>query len=163
ATVQQSFSVGKIPQTITFGALSQQKVGDAPFSLNATASSGLPVSYSVSGPAALNGNIITLTGYGTVTVTASQSGNNIYAAAANVAQSFAVAPADNTLIGLGFQSGAFQMAFYGMVGSNYTFKASSNLLDWQPFTNFILTGSPQYFSDPGATNFSQRFYRPVLP
>ena len=53
ATVQQSFNVSQIPQTITFGALSSQKVGDAPFPLNATASSGLPVSFSLSGPATL--------------------------------------------------------------------------------------------------------------
>lgn len=161
ATVQQTFNVSKIPQTITFGALSAQKVGDAPFQVNATASSGLPVSYSITGPATLNGNIVTLTGYGTVTVTASQSGNNSYAAAANVAQSFVVSPPGNTLVGLGFQNGSFQMAFYGITGSNYTFKASSNLLDWQPFTNFILTDSPQYFSDPLATNFAKRFYRAV--
>ena len=163
ATVQQSFNVSKIPQTITFGALSPQKVGDAPFPLDATASSGLLVNYSVYGPAALSGNIITLNGYGTVTVTASQPGNNSYAAAANVPQSFAVSPPDDTLIGLGFQNGSFQMAFYGLIGSNYVFNASSNLLNWQPFTNFIPTDSPQYFSDPSATNHNQRFYRPVLP
>jgi hypothetical protein len=163
ATEQQNFNVSKIPQTITFGALSQQKVGDAPFPLNATASSGLPVSYSISGPATLSGNIVTLSSYGTVTVTASQSGNNSYAPAANVAQPLVVLPPDNTLIGFGFQNGSFQMAFYGMVGSNYTFNASSNLLNWQPFTNFILTDSPQYFSDPAATNFNRRFYRAVMP
>jgi hypothetical protein len=159
ATVQQSFSVSQIPQTITFGALSPQKVGDAPFPLNASASSGLPVGFAVSGPAILSGNILTVTGYGTVTVTASQPGNSSYAAAANVSQSFAVAPSNNTLLGLGFQNGGFQMAFYGMTGSNYTFNASSNLLNWQPFTNFNLATSPFYFSDPAATNFRQRFYR----
>ena len=163
ATVQQNFNVSKIPQTITFGALSSQKVGDAPFPLNATASSGLPVSYSISGPATLSGNIVTLSGYGTVTVTASQSGNNSYAPAANVTQPIVVSPPDNTLIGFGFQNGSFQMAFYGMVGSNYTVNASSNLLNWQPFTNFILTDSPQYFSDPAATNFNRRFYRAMMP
>ena len=159
ATVQQSFNVSQIPQTITFGALSPQKVGDAPFPLNATADSGLPVNFSVSGPATLNGNIVTLAGHGTVNVTASQSGNNSYAAATPVIQSFFVAPPDNTLIALGFQNRSFQMAFYGMSGSNYTVQASSNLLNWQPFTNFILTDSPQYFSDPAATNFNRRFYR----
>jgi len=163
ATVQQSFNVSKIPQTIMFGALSAEKVGDAPFPLNATASSGLSVSYTISGPAVLSGNIITLTGYGTVIVTASQSGNNMYAAAANAAQSFTVAPLDDTLIGLGFENGAFQMAFYGMAGSNYVFDASSNLLDWQPFTNFIIMDSPQYFNDSTATNSGARFYRAVLP
>ena len=160
ATVQQSFNVSQIPQTITFGALSSQKVGDAPFPLNASANSGLLVSFSVSGPATLSGNIVTLTGSGNVTVTASQPGNNSYAAATPVIQSFSVTPADNTLVGLGFQNnGGFQMAFYGMAGSNYTVQASSNLLNWQPFTNFIITNSPYNFADPTATNFKMRFYR----
>lgn len=160
ATLQQSFTVSKIPQTITFGALSQQKAGDASFPLTATVNSGLSVNFSVSGPAMLNGNIVTVTGSGNVTVVASQPGNSIYAAAANVTQSFFVSPPDNTLVGLGFQNNnGFQMAFYGMVGSNYVVQASSNLLNWQPFTNFIITGSPYNFSDAAATNFNRRFYR----
>jgi hypothetical protein len=161
--VQQSFTVTKVPQTITFGALSQQKVGDAPFPLLATSDSGLLVSFSASGPAILSGNILTLTGWGTVNVTASQPGNNSYAAATPAVQSFTVAPPDNTLVGLGFQNHSFQMAFYGMAGSNYTIQASSNLLNWQPFTNFIITDSPYNFTDPTATNFNKRFYRATLP
>ena len=95
ATVQQSFIVTKVPQTITFGALSPQKVGDAPFALNATASSGLPVSFSLlSGPAQLSGNIVTLTNWGSVVIRASQPGNNLYIAASNVDQSLTVLPPD---------------------------------------------------------------------
>lgn len=157
--MQQSVNVGKIPQSIAFGAMSQQKIGDAPFPLLAISDSGLPVSFSVSGPATLSGNIVTLTGHGTVTVTALQSGNNSYAAATPVVQSFIVAPPDNTLIALGFQNRSFQMALYGIVGSNYTVQASSNLLNWQPFTNFTITNSPYSFIDPATTNFNRRFYR----
>jgi sugar lactone lactonase YvrE len=92
-TVQQSFTVTKVPQTIAFGPLSQQTAGDAPFPLAATASSGLPVTFTlVSGPASLSGNIVTLTGGGTVTVSASQLGNNVYAAALSISQSFFVVP-----------------------------------------------------------------------
>ena len=58
----------------------------------ATASSGLPVSFSiVSGPATIAGNTVTLTGAGTVTVRASQSGDANWNAATNVNQSFSVA------------------------------------------------------------------------
>jgi pimeloyl-ACP methyl ester carboxylesterase len=93
-TVQRSFRVTAMPQTVTFGALSQQHVGDAPFTLSATASSGLPVSYSVlSGPATISGNAVIITGAGTVTIRASQSGDATYSAAANVDQSFIVAEA----------------------------------------------------------------------
>src|SRR5208283_333227 len=98
APVLQSFNVSLIPQTITFGSLSQQKQGDAPFPLNATTDSGLPVSFSASGPAILSGNIITLTGWGTITITAWQPGNNTFAAASNVVQSFFATPPDNTIV-----------------------------------------------------------------
>ncbi len=164
ATVQQSFTVSKIPQTITFGALSSQKAGDAPFPLTATTDSGLPVSFSAAGPATLSGNIVTLTGSGTVTVTASQPGNNTYAAASNVVQSFVVSPANNTLVGLGYQAnGGFQLAFYGILSSNYSLLASSNLLNWQPITNFLNTNSPFPLRDANATNFNRRYYRTVMP
>ncbi len=163
APVLQSFNVNKIPQTITFGVLSQQKVGDAPFSVYSTSDSGLQVSFSVSGPAVLNGNILTLMNWGTVTVTASQSGNCSYASASNVVQSFFVIPPDNTIVSPQFSSGSFQLAFYGLTGSNYLIQTSTNLVNWQPFTNFAGTNFLLYFNDPAATNFKQRFYRTVMP
>jgi hypothetical protein len=160
APVQQSFNVSAIPQTITFGALSQQKIGDAPFSLYATSDSGLPVSFSVSGPVVLNGNILALTNWGTVTVTASQAGNASYAAATNVVQSFFVAPPDNTIVApQKLSNGSFQLAFYGLAGSNYLIQSSTNLINWQPFTNFTGSNLLFYFNDSAATNFKQRFYR----
>jgi len=160
-TVQQSFIVNKVPQTITFGALSQQKQGDAPFPLNATADSGLPVSFSiVSGPATLSGNILILNGWGTVTVSASQTGNNSYAAATSVTQSFFVTPPNNTIVSpQRLSSGNFQLAFYGLMSSNYAIQTSTNLINWQAFTNFTGSNSLFYFNDPAATNFKQRFYR----
>lgn len=76
--MDRSFTVAKLPQATTFGALSKQIVGDAPFGLSASASSGLPLSFSVlSGPAILSGNIVTMTGAGLVVVRASQSGSSL--------------------------------------------------------------------------------------
>jgi Malectin domain/MBG domain (YGX type) len=86
-----------IPQTITFGPLPGVTYGVSPIMLTASASSGLPVSYSVAGPASVSGSILTIMGTGAVTVTASQAGNTQYAAAAPVAQSFVVAPAALTV------------------------------------------------------------------
>ncbi|MEO5716907.1 MAG: cadherin-like beta sandwich domain-containing protein [Luteolibacter sp.] len=89
-SVDQSFLV-KAAQTIIFPALPGKAYGDAPFTLSATASSTLPVSFNiVSGPATVSGNIVTLTGLGSVTVRASQAGNAIYVAAATVDQIFTV-------------------------------------------------------------------------
>ena len=77
-------------QFITFGTLGNKIVGDAPFAVSATSSSGLAVSLSiVSGPATLSGNTITLTGAGTVTVRASQAGDATYSPAL-FARSFTV-------------------------------------------------------------------------
>ncbi len=79
-------------QTITFGALGTHQSNEAAFNLIATASSGLPVSFAVvSGPAIVNGAVLTLTGApGTVTVRASQAGDATFRPAPNVDQTFEV-------------------------------------------------------------------------
>ncbi|MBC8009687.1 MAG: hypothetical protein H7067_06290 [Burkholderiales bacterium] len=93
ATATRTLTVGKATQSITFDPLAEQGIASPSFQLAATASSGLPVSFSVSGPAALgsDGKTLTLAGTtGTVTVTARQTGDANYLAAGNVARSFAV-------------------------------------------------------------------------
>jgi hypothetical protein len=101
ASVSQSFTVavtGTSAQTITFPAIPNHTFGDAPFTLSATASSGLPVALSiVSGPATLSGSTLTITGAGTVAVQATQAGNATYASASPVTQSFTVAMANQTI------------------------------------------------------------------
>ncbi len=87
------YQLTNLSQTITFSSIANHTYGDAPITLNASASSGLSVSFSVlSGPASITGNTLTITGAGTVTVQASQSGNTTYAAT-NVDQSLTVNPA----------------------------------------------------------------------
>lgn len=67
-------------QTISFDAIGSKKVNDVPFMVNAAASSGLPVTYSiVSGPATLVDKTVTLTGeVGAVNILISQGGNDEY-------------------------------------------------------------------------------------
>jgi hypothetical protein len=79
-------------QIITFPAVPDKVTTDSPFALDATASSGLPVLYSVlSGPATVAGNTVTLTGMpGTVTIRAGQAGNAAYAPAPQVEVTFRV-------------------------------------------------------------------------
>ncbi len=71
--------------------------GTAPITLAATASSGLPVTYTVSGPATISAAILTITGTGSVTVTANVAGNTDYTAGTAVPQSFTVSAATPTL------------------------------------------------------------------
>ena len=93
--------VGTNSQAITFGSLANQTYGVAPFGVSATASSGLPVSFSVgSGPATItNGTNVIITGAGTVFIVATQSGNTNYAAATPVTNSFTVNPLAVVLYG----------------------------------------------------------------
>ena len=79
-------------QTINFQEIADQETDSSPIELFALASSNLPVTFTIlSGPATLNGNIVTLTGTeGIVTVRASQSGNSIYSPAPDVIQNFTV-------------------------------------------------------------------------
>jgi hypothetical protein len=94
ADVQHTLTVNKANQTITFGSLGDSVVGDPPFTLGATASSGLTVSYTSSDPnvATVSGSTVTIVGAGTTTITASQSGNANYNAALDVQQSLTVNP-----------------------------------------------------------------------
>jgi hypothetical protein len=79
-------------QTINFGVLPTKKLGDTEFESGATASSGLPVTLTSSNPAiatVVDGKI-KVVGSGVVTITASQEGNDAYAAAANVSQTLTI-------------------------------------------------------------------------
>jgi len=79
-------------QYITFNPLNDHLTTDAPFAVEATTNQGLEVQFSVSsGPATIDGNIVTLTGEpGIIEIMASQPGNDTVAMAENVSQSFEV-------------------------------------------------------------------------
>ena len=85
-------TVAKLTQTIDFDALPDRTYGDAPFVLAASASTGLSIAFSATGPATLAGTTLTITGGGDIVVTASQSGDDTYAAA-SLGRSFHVSKA----------------------------------------------------------------------
>ncbi len=87
---QVSFSSAKAQQFITFGP-ANCVVGVSPFALPATASSGLPVTFTqLSGPPLLAGGVLNPTNTGTLVVFASQAGNATYAAAPPVTNKIVV-------------------------------------------------------------------------
>ncbi|MBA3697762.1 MAG: hypothetical protein H0W78_02695 [Planctomycetes bacterium] len=99
ASVPQTLTVNKAAQTITFAALSSRNLGDLPFTITATASSGLPVTFTSSVPsvATVSGDMVTIVAAGTTAITAEQAGNGNYLAAASVAQPLMIAaPAKQT-------------------------------------------------------------------
>lgn len=92
ATAQQALKVNKAQQTITFANLPGRTMGDAPFALTATSSSGLPVTYASSNEmvSVIDGNTVALTGRGQTTIKASQPGNRNYEAAPDQQQTLVV-------------------------------------------------------------------------
>ena len=93
----QQFTVQKIPQTIALDPLSDRTIGSPVVLLYATASSGLPVTYGVSGACALQNNLVTLGGLGSCTVTANQAGDAVYAAAPQQQRTFNITPANQVI------------------------------------------------------------------
>jgi subtilisin family serine protease len=84
-------TTGKASQVLSFPPVSGKGSNDPPFALAATSSSGLPVAFSiVSGPATVAGNLVTITGPGTIVARASQAGNGNYNAASSVDASIPV-------------------------------------------------------------------------
>jgi Regulator of chromosome condensation (RCC1) repeat len=90
--VSQTFSIAKAGQSISFDPLANRRVGSPDFRVDATASSGLPVSFAASGRCTVGGAVVHLTGAGSCTVTASQPGNANYNAAPDLSRTFSVTP-----------------------------------------------------------------------
>ena len=92
AQVTQSVVVNQASQTITFAPASPVTFGVAPIMLTATGgASGNPVTYTlVSGPATLNGSVLTVTGAGSIVLSANQAGNANYTAASTASATIVV-------------------------------------------------------------------------
>ncbi|HZY79754.1 MAG TPA: choice-of-anchor tandem repeat GloVer-containing protein [Cyclobacteriaceae bacterium] len=88
----------KQSQTITFPLPATHFVGDAPFQLNATASSNLAVEYSTpSSTISIASGKVTVLKAGRAVVVANQPGNNTFAAAKPVELSFCIIPPRPTI------------------------------------------------------------------
>lgn len=91
ATGSFAVTVQKQSQVISFAGPTDQPFSFQQVMLSATSSSGLPVSFElVAGSARVQQSTLTLSGTGTVTVRATQAGDDTYAAAAPVERSFTV-------------------------------------------------------------------------
>ncbi len=113
-------------QTITFPAIAAHAYGSAPFAVTATSSLGsaYPVTITVqSGPALINGGIVTVTGLGAVALLATQAGD-VSHSAATATQSFQVTPAPlsvsagNATRAYGAANPVFTGTITGAVGSD---------------------------------------------
>jgi hypothetical protein len=90
-----SFQIDGLNQTLAFGPLANETFA-APFAVSATASSGLPVSFAANGNCTVTGAVVTITGAGSCTITASQAGDSNYSPALDVSQTFSITRAPVT-------------------------------------------------------------------
>ena len=119
----QTLVVNKASQTITFPDIPAKIYGDAPVELAATASSGLPVTYSVTAGDAVSvtGNVAKIVKAGTVTIKASQSGNVGYFGATAVSKNITISTAlltitaSDTLRKLSAENPVFKVKYEGFV------------------------------------------------
>src|SRR5690606_33971229 len=130
------------PQTITFGPLADATYGDAPITLEATASSGLEVTYASSDPAiaSVSDNILTIHAAGTVTITASQAGNAAFLPAADVEQPLTVVPLGVTV------TADDQGKVFGEADPELTYTAAPALVGSDAFTGGLARDAGE---DPG--------------
>lgn len=93
-------TIGQAAQSITVSPLTNVAVGAADQTLIATATSGLPVAISVTGPAEIIADKLHVTGAGSIMVTAMQTGGTNWLAATPVVQTItAVDPVGTGLLG----------------------------------------------------------------
>jgi predicted extracellular nuclease len=92
ATRSFNVTAALLTQTISFAPLPSKPLGSAPFTITATATSGLPVTFVSQslGVCTVSGATVTLLTVGTCVIDATQPGNGVYAAATTVTQSFSV-------------------------------------------------------------------------
>src|SRR5690606_31078559 len=95
---ERSVSIGlelvdRKPQWVSFGALAGRTYGDGPVALEATATSGLAVTYTVTDAdgkatdiAVIENNKLTIHGAGDIVITVAQQGNGDYSAATPVSR-----------------------------------------------------------------------------
>ncbi|NJC74320.1 hypothetical protein HC031_32100, partial [Planosporangium thailandense] len=99
-SVDATFTVAQAAQQISFAALGDRTVGDAGFTVTATASTGLPVVFRTATSTVCTvapTGTVTVLHAGTCTIDADQPGDNNYLPAHTVARSFTVRQAAQTI------------------------------------------------------------------
>lgn len=118
--LEWTIHVHLLPQTLTWQGTSQEILSlQVPYPLGATASSGLPVTLRVvSGPAVIADGLITVTGAGTIVVSAGQFGDATYLPA-ELTRNFNVRQVSVTPVGMSYVDNARDVRVVG----NYAFVA----------------------------------------
>ncbi|MDF9796619.1 M6 family metalloprotease-like protein [Catalinimonas alkaloidigena] len=122
-------------QTISYEEVTEKTYGDAPFPLNLTSTSELPITIETSGPVSLAGQKVSIEGAGEVTIKAYQAGNDDYAPSDTVFLSFTIEKASQNI--------AFEVEVAGV--DKYLLKAQSDA--GLPISFEIVKGEAEIIAD----------------
>jgi hypothetical protein len=160
AQVRQAFPVTLDPQAVSFTSIPPVNalVGGPAYTVSASASSGLAVTYSLgagsAGVCALTGASVSFVGAGTCTIDADQAGNSTYQRATQVQQSFAVATPSLSVQSISFTTAAPAGATIG--GSSYAVSATASsglvvafAIDATSATTCAISGTTVTFTGTG--------------
>jgi ELWxxDGT repeat protein len=135
AQTQQSFVIEKASQSIIFPVVVDKVYGDEPFILDALTSSGLSPAYTSSDPTvgSVSLGVVTIQKPGTLTITASQAGNENYNSAPEVGRTFNIAKAQQSISFSApsprkIDAGAFTLDATSSAGLPVSFIALSNVI-----------------------------------
>jgi hypothetical protein len=144
------FELKKKEQTIDFPAITVSEAITF-YDLTATATSGLNVTYISSDEtiAKINNNTIQIIGAGTVTITATQSGNEYYSAAANATQSLTIT--DTILPVIATLSNITQKNDNGLCGAIINFVAPTGTDNFSGASTIQIAGLPSGIEYPLGT------------
>jgi photosystem II stability/assembly factor-like uncharacterized protein len=150
AAVVRTFAIGKANQTISFAALPGKTFRDPDFTVVATATSGLAVTFAAAGNCTVTGTTVHITGAGSCTITASQTGNDNYNPAPDVPQTFAIAKANQTIT-----FGALANKTFGDPDFAVSATASSGLaVSFAATGNCTLSGAIVHLANAGPCNIT---------
>jgi hypothetical protein len=171
-TTQRTFSLGlgnygiqivqagaQLAQTISFALLPNLNLGTTPPPLNAVATSGLAVVFASTTMTActVSGTIVTVLAVGTCTITANQSGNSTYSAAAQVAESFTIYSPIPPVAAFLDQMGAPGLTFNGAA----SFPDAGGLLINPPAVAEVPAGGVYVFGLDNAGGVHMNSYSPT--
>ena len=156
-SLSRTFKIDAANQTITFGALSDKKYGDTDFTVSATSDSGLAVTFatSESSNCTISGNTVSITGAGSCTIIASQTGDDNYNPASDVSQKFSISKADAVINVIG-HTGIYDGSAHGATGTAIGVSDDDNLNSLLDFGSSFknVTGGSASWTFAGDENYN---------
>lgn len=164
-SVTQPLIVKKVPQTITFTAIGSKTFSNAPFTISATSTSKLAVTNFMSSTpsvATISGNMVTINGAGSSTITAVQIGNentnsNSASQIMTVLKASQTIPFTNALTSPFVKNGTITFAQYASSGLTNSYTSSkTNVLSFSGYIGTMHTNGSAIVtvSQSGNTNYN---------